>query len=162
MTTTPAGVSTYRWSRVFVLRIAGLLAMGLGVIWLVLVVASARLSWGADSTAARICGLLTVGAIAVLGVLMLHPPRVLELSSAGYRLRHLRGGGVAAADWSRVESVDTREVPDGRAIVVQLSDSRTSTVPVMLLGARSVEAQREMHERLNAAYGYRRLRQAAS
>jgi hypothetical protein len=162
MTATRAGVSTYRWSRVFVLRIAGLLTAGLGVVWVVLVVASLSLSWGADSMGLKACALLTMAVIIAIGVLLFHPPRVLELSPAGYRLRYLRGGGAPKANWSQVDSVLTREVPDGWAIVVQLSDGRTSTVPVMLLGTRSVEAQREMHERLNTAYGYRSLRETAS
>jgi hypothetical protein len=90
-------------------------------------------------------------------LILLRPPSLLELSVAGYRIRRVRGVGVASADWTDVHSVETRASSAGPAIVVDLSDGRMSTLPLSLLGPRAAEAQHEMHERLNAAFGYRRL-----
>ncbi len=149
-------VTTYRWSRAQVLRSVGLGVALLGLMWLGIGTASA---WRRD-----VGSVLSVGGAALTGLgltaaiwLVARPPRVLALSAAGYRIFHLRGGGVPAADWFDVESVETRSATGGPAIVVELSGRRTSLVPLSLLGLRASEAQREMHDRLNSAFGYRRL-----
>jgi hypothetical protein len=161
MATASGGVSTYRWSRAAVLRLIGVAAVVLGVLWLALGLLGGWLPGTIGSTVEGVCAALTAAALAAGCLLVARPPRVLELSAAGYRIWHLRGAGVHAAGWSQVEAVDTQASRDGRMIVVELSDGRTSTVPVTLLGARALEVQREMHERLNGAFGYRSLREAA-
>jgi hypothetical protein len=42
-------------------------------------------------------------------------------------------------------------------LLVLLADGGRSALRLSLLGPRSAEAQREVHERLNSAFGYRRL-----
>jgi hypothetical protein len=150
--------SAYRWSRVHVIRVLGMLAVALGAVWLVLGLLTAIASlapWvGGFAAAATAAGLIT-GAW-----LMVRPPRLLELSRTGYRIRGVRGAGAYAADWTDIRSVETRASSAGPAIVVDLTDGSTSTLPLSLLGRRAAEAQHEMHERLNAAFGYRRLNSA--
>jgi hypothetical protein len=160
MSPAAADITTYRWSRAQVLRSVGLGVVALGLMWLVIGAASA---WRGE-----VGSVLSVPAAAVTGLglgvaiwLVVRPPRVLALSPTGYRISHLRGCGVPAADWSDVESVETRLATGGPAIVVELSGGRTSLVPLSLLGLRAGEAQREMHNRLNSAFGYRRLRDKA-
>jgi hypothetical protein len=161
VTRTPASVSTYRWSRAAVLRLVGVAAVGLGLLWLALALVSGWLDGGAGATVAGICAALTAAALVCACVLIARPPRVLQLSTTGYRIWHVRGARVPAAEWAQVQAVDTRAGRDGRVILVELSDGRTSVVPVTLLGSRAMQAQREMHERLNTAFGYRSLREAA-
>jgi hypothetical protein len=150
-------VTTYRWSRAHVLRAIGTLVVGLGLAWLVLGIASGWRGQGILSTLPVIAMVVTGTALVAAAWLVITPPRVLELSPSGYRITHLRGGGVGSAGWTEVTSVDTRPVGGVPAIVVELQGGRTSTVPLSLLGPRAGQAQREMHDRLNTAFGYRRL-----
>ncbi len=150
-------VTTYRWSRAQVLRVVGLLAALLGLLWLLVGAAGAWGGQGAVTVLSLVAAGLTALGLAAGIWLVIRPPRVLELSDTGYRIVHLRGGGVPAAEWSRVESVHMQASTSGPAIVVELAGGGTSLVPLSLLGLRATEAQREMHERLNTAFGYRRL-----
>jgi hypothetical protein len=143
--------TTYRWSRAYGVRLLGLALAVLGATFLVMTLAD-RAGW-----TVVLVGLVAVVAAVVLARLVVWPPAVLVLTADGYRVRHLRGAGARAASWREVEGVQTRTTSDGPAIVVELADGRTSVVPLALLGPRAGEAQREIHERLNTAFGYRRL-----
>jgi hypothetical protein len=155
-----AEVSTYRWSRAHVVRVLGMLAVVLGVLWLALglVTAIGDLPPWVGAVAAA----CTAAALIAGTWLMVRPPRLLELSPTGYRIRGVRGAGASAAVWSEVSFVETQASPAGHAIVVDLTNGSTSTLPLTLLGRRAAEAEHEMHERLNAAFGYRRLKSAGS
>ena len=154
---TAADVTTYRWSRAPVLRSVGLLAVVLGLGWLAVAAVTAWRGQGPGPVLGLSAAGLTALGLAGAIWLVVRPPSVLELSPTGYRILHLRGAGVPAAAWSDVESVDSRSSAAGPAIVVELSGGRTSLVPSSLVGLRATEAQREMHDRLNTAFGYRRL-----
>ncbi len=161
MTASEADVSTYRWARSALLRPLGLAAVAVGGGWLVLVLVLA-LTHGGARTVSAIAAAVTSLLLAAACWVLLRPPGLLELSAAGYRVRHLRGVGVEAAEWAQVQSVDTRPAKGGPVILIDLSDGETSVVPLALLGARAMEAQHEMHGRLNRAFGYRRLRESTS
>jgi hypothetical protein len=145
-------VTRYRWSRAYGLRFAGIAISCLAVLWVV--VALAGFAWWGWL-------LLTIGMALLAGCLVRFvwlPPVLLEVSSHGYRLLKVRGGGVPTASWADVESVATSRRESGSVMVVTLSDGRTTSVPLVLLGSQTVAAEREMHSRLNSAFGYRRLR----
>lgn len=150
-------VTTYRWSRAQVLRPVGLLAVLLGLLWLIVAVVGEWRGEGAGSVLTLAAAGLTALSLVTAIWFLVWPPRVLELSATGYRVVNLRGGGVPTAEWSDVASVHTQMVTAGPVMVVELSDGGTSLVPLSLLGLRATEAQREMHNRLNTAFGYRRL-----
>lgn len=157
MSISTTGVTTYRWSRAQVLRPVGLLAVLLGLLWLIVgVVGEWRGGAAGSLLSMAAAGLTALGLMTALWFLV-WPPRVLELSETGYRVVNLRGGGVPTAEWSDVESVHTQLMTAGPAIVVELWGGGTSLVPLSLLGLRATEAQREMRDRLNTAFGYRRL-----
>jgi hypothetical protein len=146
-------VTRYRWARAYGLRFVGGAIILLAVLWVV--AALSGFAWWADM-------LLAVAAAGTVGCLLrfvCFPPVLLEVSSHGYRLAHVRGGGEDSAGWGEVVSVATGRRSDGAVMVVTLNDGRTTSVPLTLLGPRSMAAEREMHSRLNAAFGYRRLRQ---
>ncbi len=147
---------TYRWTRVQVVRTAGLCAVVLGGLWLVLAVVHPALD-SAARVVVVVLLLVTIIVALATGALLVKPPKVLTLTSDGYRIHHLRGGGVSSAKWVDVAKVTTRPTSDGQVIVVDLGDVGQSVLPVALLGHRAVEAQRQIHELLNTAYGYRRL-----
>ncbi len=147
----PAASSTYRLGTAHVLRVLGPLVIGLGFVWVVIAFT------GLPDLVLVVLALVTVIVVAATAVLLLRPPRVLLLTAAGYRVSLVRGAGEPVAGWAQVESVDTRRVGDAVSLVISLEDGRSTVLPLTLLGLRHLEAQREVHERLNAAHGYRRL-----
>ncbi len=151
-----AGTTRYRWSRALVLRPIGVVVALLGVLWVVGVAAVEWTSSGLDGfvvVALAVTGLILVAAV----VTTARPPVVLDLSPEGYRVRHVRGSGIPAAAWRDVESVVTRPSAAGAMVVFELAGGRQSVLPVALLGGRAREAEREIHDRLNTAHGYRAL-----
>ncbi len=144
----------YRWSRAFGLRFLAATAVVLAVLWVL--AALVGFAWWS-------LVLVGVGAVVMVGCLLrfvLVPPLLLEVSAHGYRLRNVRGAGVTRAAWSEVDSVAGGAGVEGAVMLVTLTDGRSTTVPLVLLGHRAVEAERDMHRRLNSAFGYRRLRES--
>jgi hypothetical protein len=143
--------STYRLSTAHVLRAVGPLAIALGVVWVVaaLVAPWPPLRW--------LLGIATLSFVAISAVALLRPPTVLRLSADGFRVSFVRGVGVAEAAWSDVETAGAERRSGTACLCIMLTDGRTSVVPLSLLGTRGGEAQRDLHGRLNAAHGYRRL-----
>ncbi len=145
------GTTTYRIDQSVVLRAVGPILVLIGLLWALAAVL------GTGTPVRVVLGLVTTGFIGAAVVAVVRPPRLLALSGAGFRVSLIRGSGTPAADWSEVESVDTRDDRGGRSVVIDLSDGRFTVVPVSLLGRRSQESRREIHDRLNAAFGYRHL-----
>jgi len=141
----------YRWSRAYGLRILGVSVVLLAVVWL-LAALSGFQSWSLVGLA--VAAVIAVGCLVRLVVL---PPLLLEVSSDGYRLHHVRGGGVRQARWSEVRSVEGGGGAEGAVMSITLENGRATLVPLVLLGAQGAAAEREFHDRLNAAFGYRRL-----
>ncbi|MGI8433791.1 MAG: hypothetical protein ACR2LE_03510 [Nocardioidaceae bacterium] len=144
-------MTTYRLGRANVLRVAGVGAAALGLCWVVTAL------MGLPSAGVVALAVLTGCLLLATAVLALWPPRVLDLDADGYRVRLVRGAGESQAQWRSVDSVETAPVGGALCLVVSLSGGRSSVIPLSLLGSRSAQAQREIHERLNAAHGYRRL-----
>jgi hypothetical protein len=145
-----AGTSSYRIDTAVVLRAVGALFVLVGLAWVVVVLT-------AGSSVLHALAAVTV-VLAVLSVwATIRPPRVLTLSDAGFRVRLVRGARTTAASWREVESVSSGPVRGTSAVVLTLSGGRSTVIPVFLLGRRNVEAQRDIHQRLNDAYGYRHL-----
>ena len=145
------GTTCYRWSRAYGLRFVGVSAVVLGVLWMIVAV------MGFPTWSLVLLGVAGAVVVVCLVRFVVVPPVLLELSVDGYRLRHVRGGGVAAAGWPEVDSVTGGAGERGSLMVVTLRAGGTTVVPLVLLGARAVPAERAVHERLNAAFGYRRL-----
>jgi hypothetical protein len=143
--------TTYRLDPAVVLRVAGSLLVVLGVACLVVALAVGT------SPLLLVLAALTVVLVVVGAVTAARPPRVLTLSDRGFRVSLVRGAGTNAAHWDDVESVDSGVVRGTPAIVLALTGGRSTVVPLSLLGRRNVEAQRDIHDRLNDAYGYRHL-----
>ncbi|MDX6366792.1 MAG: hypothetical protein QOK30_1868 [Nocardioidaceae bacterium] len=145
------GPSTYHLDAAVVLRVAGSLLVVLGLACLVV-----ALTVG-SSPLLLVLAALTVLLVMAGAVATLRPPRILTLSDRGFQVSLVRGAGTTSGQWDDVESVDSGVVRGTAAIVLALSGGRSTVVPLSLLGRRNVEAQRDIHNRLNDAYGYRHL-----
>jgi len=88
---------------------------------------------------------------------MVAPPMIISLTTQGFRLGRPAGGTVRRTHWMFVENVNTDQGPAGTRLIFALDSGRTAVVPLVLLPRRADELQLEVHERLNAAHGYRRL-----
>jgi len=146
-----SGIRRYRWSRAYGLRIVGIIIVILAVVW-VLAALAGFASWAVLLLA--VVGLASLGCVVRLVVL---PPLLLEVSNEGYRLHHVRGGGVQEARWADVASVEGGHSAEGAVMSITLENGDVTVVPLGLLGNRGGAAEREVHDRLNAAFGYRRL-----
>jgi hypothetical protein len=147
--------TTYFISRPIMLRAMGMTVAAVGVGWL-LVGLLALLGVDFSSQTVGILLALTGVVVAAAAARVRWPPRLLELTELGYRVR-IRGGTVRQAAWREVKAVETHQARTGAFVLIRLQGERSSVIPCRLLGARSVEAQHEIHDRLNAAHGYRRL-----
>ncbi len=144
-------VRRYRWSRAHGLRILGMVVVLLGAAWL-LAALTGFAAWS-------LVVLAVVALVALGGLLRLIvvPPLLLEVSADGYRVHNLRGGGVRQARWSEVDAVEGGGGAEGAVMAITLRSGLVTQVPLGLLGEQANTAEREVHDRLNAAYGYRRL-----
>jgi hypothetical protein len=145
------GTSSYRLDTAVVLRAVGALFVLVGLAW----VAAVLMAGGSSVLLALAAVTVVLAALSVWATI--RPPRVLTLSDAGFRVRLVRGARTTAAGWREVQSVSSGPVQGTSAVVLTLSGGRSTVIPVFLLGRRNVEAQREIHQRLNDAYGYRHL-----
>jgi hypothetical protein len=153
-TASSAGDRTvYRWPRERLVGPLGFLVVGLGAGWVALAVVLALTGWHARTPYAVLAAVSLV-ALLLGGTLLVFPPAVLELSRDGYRLRHLRGGGDAAARWGDVRAVTTDDSTGGPVLVFEGDGGNRSVVPLALLGSHADDAQREVRGLLNTAHGY--------
>jgi hypothetical protein len=145
------GTTTYRLDGAVVMRVAGSLFVVVGIAWALIALTAGKtpLLFAVAALTVVVAGLSLVAAI--------RPPRILTLSDTGFQVSLVRGAGTAAANWDEVEAVDSRLAAGTASIVLTLTEDRSTAIPLALLGRRRVEAQREIHDRLNDAYGYRHL-----
>jgi len=111
-----------------------------------------------------LCGLIVLVAALTLttvaAVRVLRPPVVLLLTDAGYRLRVLRGAGVAEASWADVVRVRRERLGPGPCVVLSLVGGDRTVVPVHLLDGGASTADRleaDLRARLDRSHGQRRL-----
>lgn len=83
---------------------------------------------------------------------------VVRLGADGYRIRLVRGAGVAAAGWKEVEeAVTTTSATGDPVLVLRLREDRSSTIPVRALDADREEFVRDLLEHLRRGQGLRPL-----
>lgn len=91
---------------------------------------------------------LGVVAVFVLGWWLRSRAYVVRVDESGYRVRFVRGVGVAAAGWDEVEKAATATSHDQPVLVLGLRDGRTSTIPVQLLAVDREAFVRQMQRHL--------------
>lgn len=82
---------------------------------------------------------------------------VFQADVISYRLRLVRGAGVAQGRWRDVEGLATATQDGEHLVVLQLRDGRSTVIPVRLLGIDKEEFVDRLQEILDAANGYKRL-----
>jgi hypothetical protein len=141
----------FRLSPAHVLRLLGPVFVGLGLMWMLVALFGFSTTWARMATGVSLL-------VAVAGVIFaLRPPVVLKLTDDGYRVSWVRGAGTAIAQWRQVTTFGTQHLGETLALVVELSEGRTTVVPMSLLGARGREAVLEIRQHLDAAHGQRRF-----
>ena len=82
---------------------------------------------------------------------------VLRCTEDGYRVRLVRGAGVAEARWLDVEDAVTTYRRDVACLELRLRDGRTTTIPVGVLAVDKEEFVRDLQRRLQRGHGLRPL-----
>jgi hypothetical protein len=85
--------------------------------------------------------------------LALRPPVVLRLDADGYSSRTRSDGGLFSGRWLDVEDVTVTD----DVLVFALVDGGAQRLPLGFVGADRPRLLRDIHDRLNAAHGYRRF-----
>ncbi len=91
--------------------------------------------------------------IGIATLRLVRPPALITLRADGFRTGRIAGAGTRAAQWAEVEKVDTV----GGELVIGLTGDKASRVPLGLVASQAAALERDVHLRLNAAHGYRRL-----
>lgn len=153
---TPFGsTTTYRLDRRFALQIFGWRMIFAGTFALLAFLLLSFdgfvliLGW----ICAVIAVLMLVGAIWAVA----RPPLVVGLDGQGFRLGRVAEGDIRRGHWTKVADVKTEQGSAGLCLVFSLESGQTGSVALMLLPRRAAELQRDVHERLNIAHGYRRI-----
>jgi hypothetical protein len=148
--------SDYHFRPSLVLRLAGGCLAILGVVLLVASVATIAL----DGPLTVVMTVTLAGAVVVLGaaVVVTRLAPVLRLDAEGYRVRLIRHTGVSRSRWRDVEDVVTATLRGHDCVVVRLRDGGSTTVPLAVIGADRGALLADLHDHLDRAHGYRRLR----
>ena len=93
----------------------------------------------------------------LVGVAALRRRDVVRLDESGYRVRYVRGVGVAEARWKDVEDVTAPTLEGTRCVVLRLRDGRSTTIPVDVLTGSADGFVRDLQDHLNRGHGYRPL-----
>lgn len=150
----PVVSSDYRLSPALSARLLGvaLLLLALAVFVGTLVVS--LLGLGPDALLlVVVAGLVAVGVSSWLT----RRVAVVHLDDTGYRVRLVRGVGVASAPWADVEDALTTYVALEPCVVLRLRDGRTSTIPVTALATDREEFVRDLQGYLQRGHGLTQL-----
>lgn len=135
----------YRLSATFVLRVMGGLSVLLGLV--VLVTGILVLTVGLPLVVLVV--VIVVGGLGIGagGLVASRRTVVVRLDDSGYRVRWVRGAGVAGARWSDLADVVTGESGGHKVVEFRLRDGRTTTVPVEILAGSPDDFVREIRRR---------------
>jgi len=149
--------SSYRFTAPFVVRMAGVGLVAVGVLVLVLagLVAALSLPDAVLSTGLVVAVVLCLAVLAGLAVLRRRD--VVRFDETGYRVRYVRGAGVRQAPWTDVEDVTAPTVEGQRCVLLRLRDGRTTTIPVDVLAGSADAFVLDLQQHLNRGHGYRRV-----
>lgn len=147
--------SDYRLAPAFAARFVGVLLVGLAVALVVVTLLVAILSLPSVTLLAAV----VVGVAGVLGagVAISQRVAVVHLDENGYRVRLVRGVGVAAADWREVEEAVAASPGGVPVLQMRLTEGRTTTIPVQALAADREEFARDLRDHLQRGQRLRPL-----
>jgi len=149
-------VSDYRLAPAIGVRFVG----GLLVLVAVLVLATTLVVGVLDVPSWLVLLAAALGVVAVLvgGHVLTRRIAVVRLGPDGYRVRLVRGVGVAESGWKQVrEAVTTTDGVGAPVVVLRLHDERTTTIPVRVLAADREDFVRDLLAHLQRGQGIRQL-----
>lgn len=97
--------------------------------------------------------ILVLVAVVAMGYLLNTRWWVVRTDADGYRVRFVRGAGVARGRWSDVEDMVTADVAGAPCVVLRLRDGGSTTIPVELLARDREEFVRELRAHLGRPGG---------
>ncbi len=80
---------------------------------------------------------------------------VVRFDDSGYRVRLVRGVGVAAARWSEVDDAVTADAAGEPCILLRLASGATSTIPLRVVAADPDAFVTDLRARLQRGHGLR-------
>jgi hypothetical protein len=145
--------SDYRLAAHVAVRMMGATVAAAGLLVVLVAVLVGAFSWprAVLSTALVLAVLLVVGG----GLLLLRRTTVVRLDDEGYRVRFVRGVGVAQGRWKDVEDVVASTVGGARCVVLRRRDGTTTTIPVNLVERGETTFVQDLQQHLNRGHGYR-------
>ena len=147
--------SDYRLSRPLAARLLGVLLAALGVLVVLLTIATGLLDLPGGVLGAVVLVVAVLVAAAAIG--LSRAVTVVRLGDSGYRVKWVRGVGVAQGRWTDVEDVVATTVAGERCVVLRLKDGRTTTIPVRMLAESPGVFVKDLQTHLNTGHGYRRI-----
>jgi hypothetical protein len=148
-------VSDYRLAPVLGTRLVGALLIAVAVLLLVLTVLVG--AFGLPLELLLALALAGVVAVFAAGYFLTRRLVVVRLGVDGYRVRLVRGVGVAAAAWTEVEEAVTTTTYGAPVVVLKLTEARTTTIPVSVLAVDREEFVRDLRGHLQRGQGLRPL-----
>ena len=147
---TGSDVVEYRMSPVFAARL-----VGLGLVVTALVVfgytaAAFAFDWPADVIVVLV--IVTVVGVFALGNWLRTRAYVVRLDDAGYRVRFVRGVGVAQGTWDEVAEASAQHPHGIACLVMERKDGTTTSIPVEMLAADRDQFADDVIARLKRAH----------
>lgn len=148
-------VSDYRLSPVLIARLVGAALVLLAV----LVFVATGVSVVLGLPALTLVAVVLVGLLGIAGSAYWLRRRVVvvHLDENGYRVRLVRGVGVASGPWTEVSEAVTSHLGTEPCVVLRLRDGRTTTIPMSALAADRDEFVRDLQAHLQHGHGLRPL-----
>lgn len=142
-------VTDYRLAPMFAARLVGLGLVVLALLAFALTAAALAWSWPAD----LLVVVVGLGLAAVLGTASWLRSRayVVRLTATGYRVRFVRGVGVAEGRWDEVRQAVSAHPRDVVCLVLERHDGRTTSIPVELLAVDRDRFATDVRTRLEEA-----------
>ncbi len=147
--------SDYRLAAPFAVRMLGVLVAAVGLLVVVVALLCGALGW--PRAVLSVTVVLAVAAVIVGGAILVRRTTVVRLDDEGYRVRFVRGVGVAQGRWRDVEDVVATTVEGARCVVLRRRDGRTTTIPVGIVERGETVFIKDLQQHLNRGHGYRPL-----
>lgn len=145
--------SDYRLAAPVAVRMMGALAVAAGLLVVLAAVLVGLFSWprAVLSVVVVLAVVLVVGG----GFILRRRTTVVRLDDEGYRVRFVRGAGVAQGRWKDVEDVLATSVGGARCVVLRRRDGSTTTIPVGIVERGETAFVQDLQQHLNRGHGYR-------
>ena len=151
-----AVTTDYRLSPRLAARLMGLLLVSVGLMVCVATVVISLADLPMPALGA-VAGLALV-VVLVAGGWLTRRGYVVRCTPEGYRVRFVRGAGVARGRWADVVDAVTADVAGARCVVLRRRDGTTTTIPLEMLAGSPEAFVRDLRERLQRGHKLRRLR----